>query len=112
MKISYSQVEEYANEIHYIANNMKEILDRVNASYASVNNGLWNGKASDDFNSKIVKLIKNFDEMYNELEMCVLYMANCSDGYKSMDQKILNEICNNLNILEPSYESSKIFSGV
>lgn len=113
MKFSYTQIESYCNELHNVANRMKEILDNVDTSCTSVtNNGLWEGNASNHYYSKAKKLISNFEEVYREMEMSVLYLAKCSEGYQAIDKNIVGEICNNLNITEPNYDSSKIYSGV
>lgn len=111
MKISYKQVEESCNEMHQIANNIKDILNNIsNTSKTLIKHNVWQGDAASYYVSKFQKFEKNFDEIYKELEYSVLYMAKCSDNYKTIDKKIVQEICNNLNISEPNLLSSKIFS--
>lgn len=112
MNISYSQVESQCNELHSTAKNMKEILDNINSIKSKVSSGgSWNGSASDTFAKKLEAVSKNFEEIFSELENSILYMASCSDGYQAIDQQVMREICSNLQITEPSLNTSNIFRG-
>ena len=67
--------------------------------------------ASQVFCDKLESLTKNFEEVYIELEISILYMASCSEGYQVIDKQIMQEICSNLNITEPNLNTSSIFGG-
>jgi Uncharacterized protein conserved in bacteria len=111
MNISYGQIEDYCNEMHALANNMKSTLDEIIASSNKLSSsGSWTGDASEFYQSKIKKLTNNFDEVFIELENSILFLANSAEGYKAIDEKVIREICNNLNIMEPSLVTSKIYS--
>lgn len=111
MKISYSQVEGYCNELHQLAKHMKDLIYDIESTSNKVSSSdTWSGQAANYYTQKMKKLCSNFDEMFTELENSVLYMAKCSDGYQAMDKTVVAEICNNLNIQSPSLNSSKIFS--
>lgn len=110
MKISYNQVESYCNELHSIAKSMKDSLQYINSIGNSVK-GYWSGEASDYFSKQLNALTKNFDEVFCELENSILFMAKCSEGYQVLDDKISQEICNNLHISSPNLNTSNIFNG-
>lgn len=99
MKISYAQVEEFCNEMHRTANNIREILeDTKNQVNLLSGSDVWEGQSANYYLDKFNQLSSNFEMVYQELESAVLYMAACSDGYQKIDENIMNEICNNLNI--------------
>lgn len=108
-KIKYQTVKVSSERIHSIANNMKSLLDNIAKNTGNINNS-WEGNASDYYVGKMTQLVDNFEEIYVELENSVLYLANVTEGYQAMDEKIVQEICNNLNITEPSLGTSSIFN--
>lgn len=110
MKISYSQVEEYCNELHGTAQNMKNVLDDISNISEKVSKSNWNGTASDYYLSKLKKVTSSFNVIFQEIENSILFMANCSDGYQALDKTIVKEICDNLNITEPNLSTSNIFN--
>lgn len=111
MLIKYNDIEAYCNEMHAIANNMKDIMDAIESEYIKlISSGAWVGPASDFYKKRLKELTATFDEAYNEIEMSILFLANASDGYKAIDQKIMTEICNNLKITEPNISSSTVFN--
>jgi uncharacterized protein YukE len=105
---NYTDVEGLCTEMHGLSTNIKNSLDNIESLNNQVG-GLWIGPASEHYVEKSKKLISNFEPIYKELEYAILYMAKCSSGYKSIDDKILTEICNNLNITEPNLSGSNIF---
>lgn len=112
MKISYSQVENYCNELHVLAKKMNEILENIESEVLKLQSKeKWSGSSADFYVSKIVPVIKNFDEVFKEIENSILYMASCAEGYQAIDQTIVKEICDNLNISSPNLSTSNIFGG-
>lgn len=110
MKISYTQVEAQCNELHATAEKMKEILDKVNEIGTKIGSTeSWNGSASENYSQKIREFSKSFEEIFQELENSILYMAKVTEGYQVLDSKLINEICSNLNITEPNLSTSNIF---
>lgn len=112
MKISYSQVESFCNELHGNAKNMKYIFDEILSLSSSVSSkGNWCGEAADNYISKLKKVSSNIDMIFQEIENSILFMAKCSDGYQAIDKTIVKEICDNLNITEPNLSTSNVFNG-
>lgn len=110
-KIKYQDVKGYSEEIHKLASDMKDIINEIKNNVNRLkSSGYWEGNASDYYISKTEKLIKNYDEIYVELENSVLYLANVTEGYQEIDETVMKEVCNNLNISEPSLNTSKIFN--
>lgn len=110
MKLSYSQIESYCNEMHLIANRLKETLSNIqNNSLELSKSDAWVGESASNYINKIKKLTINFDDIYKELENAILFLAKTSDGYKAIDQNVINEICMNLNISEVNLSTSDIF---
>lgn len=110
MNISYSQVEEQCNELHIVANNLKDIMQNIDSLRASILSGnSWSGEASVFYCKKIEDLYKNFEDVYLEIENSILYMASCSEGYQMIDAQIQKEICANLYITSPNLNTSSIF---
>lgn len=110
-KIKYQDVRSSGEEIHTLAKNMKISLENITKNVQNLKNaGFWEGNASNYYINKLKKLTSNFEEIYVELENSVLYLANVSDGYEALDKKIMQEICSNLNISEPSLNTSSIFN--
>ena len=107
-KIEYQTVKVSSERIHSIANNMKTLLENISKNTSNINNN-WEGSASSYYVDKMTKLVSNFEEIYIELENSVFYLANVTEGYQALDEKIVQQICNNLNITEPSLETSNIF---
>ena len=111
MKISYKQIESYCNELHSLAQNMKETLENIDSiGNVLLNGGVWSGAASENYIQKLKSVTKNFDEVFVEIENSILYMANCAEGYHVIDQNIIKEICSNLQISEPHLGTSNIFN--
>lgn len=104
--ISYSDIENYCNELHVIADRIKENLDNVKSEGTSVcSNENWIGIASEYYLNKINNFSKNFDDIINKLEESILYMAKCSEGYQAIDSKIIKDFkISNTNI-------SNVFKG-
>ena len=110
-KIKYDDVRASSQKLHSIAQNMKNSLDNILSYTQSLNgSGYWEGPASEYYINKMTKLINNFEEIFRELENSVLYLAKVTEGYQALDEKIIQEICNNLRISEPTLNTSKIFS--
>lgn len=113
MKISYNQIEEYCNELHRVATRMNVTLSNVKNLGESVSkSGTWTGEAADYFTNKMNTMSKDFEGIFRELENCILFLANSAEGYQSIDEKIMHEICNNLNITSPNLNTSDIFKEV
>lgn len=111
MKLSYSQVEGYCNELHAMVRKMKESFEEIEQMSKNVSkSGCWSGTAAEYYTSKLNKVSRNFNEITMEIENAILFMAKCSEGYQMIDQSVMKEICNNLNITEPTLATSKIFS--
>lgn len=110
MKFSYSDIKGYCDELHSIAKNIKNTTEKIeNACNSLSKSGDWEGVSFDNYNSKLNNIVSSFDDIYKEIEMAILYMANVSDGYEALDKSIMTEICENLNITEPSFSFSNIF---
>ena len=110
MKISYSQVESYCNELHALAKNMKDLLDTINNISKKVESSdSWSGPAAIHYINKMNNLTKNFEEAFEEIETSILYMASCAERYNAVDSSIMREICTNLNITEPTLVTSRVF---
>lgn len=111
MKFSYTKIEEYCNEMHQIAMNMKNILEEIDQNTANIfKDGSWEGIAASYYFDKFSNVSKRFDEVYNEVENSILFLAQTAEGYGSIDKKVIVQICNGLNIPEPSLDTSRIFS--
>jgi|GEM_PF-2753438 len=108
--LKYEDVEQCCNELHSLAKKMQDTLNSVTDCANTIQNGSqWDDEGAYCYSVKLKKLVSNFDESYNEIENAVLYMANCSDGYKAIDNTVINEICNNLGINTPNLSTSKLF---
>lgn len=113
MKISYKQIESFCNDLHATVKNMKELLENIDIEASNLQNkDKWSGEAAEFYVSKLKSMTRNFDEIFRELENSILYMANCAEGYRAIDQTIIKEICDNLNISQPNLSTSSIFNGV
>ena len=111
MKISYDQIEKYCNEMHSRAKEMKEMIETIQGVGKTVEeSGLWKGKSSTYYTEKLKKLTSTYEEIYQEIENSILYMAKCAEGFQAIDKQVLKEICNNLNINTPNLSKSKIFN--
>ena len=75
MKISYSQVESYCNEMHKIASEMKQMVETIQGVGKTVaESSAWEGESSAHYAEKLKSLTTAFDEIYIELENAVLFM--------------------------------------
>lgn len=109
--ISYSQVEQYCNELHNLANLMKENLQEIEETNNKIlSSNIWLGKGAQYYQQKLNDITSQFDEIFIELENAVLFMAKCSSGYQEIDNKVMSEICNNLNITSPNLNTSNLFN--
>lgn len=108
-KISYSQVEQYANEIYSIANNMNDTIENIKSKAALLPGGYWEGDAADYYTEKIGELLAAFDDIYVEMLNSYLFLAKVSDGYQALDKQIMQEICGSLQISSPNQFKSNIF---
>ena len=97
MNISYKDVEEQCNELHQLAKNMNDTIKQI----ADINSKLksaWIGIASDAYTEQLEIATNSFAEIYSAIESSILYMASCAEGYQAIDEKVMEEICNYLNI--------------
>lgn len=109
--ISYSQVEQYCNELHNLAKLMKENLQEIETvNNKIISSNIWVGKGAQYYQKKLNNVTKQFDEIFIEMENAILFMANCSTGYQEIDNKVMSEICNNLNITSPNLSTSNLFN--
>lgn len=110
MKFSYTAIEGYCTEMHQIAQNMKEILEYINQNTNMLfQNGYWEGPGASYYFGKFSNISNQFEEVYREIENSILFLAQTAEGYGAMDKKLVAQICNGLNISEPSLATSKIF---
>lgn len=110
MKFSYSDIKNYCDELHNIAKNIKATMDKIeDVSESLSKSGDWDGESFNNYKAKLKKVILNFEDIYKEIEMAILYLAYVSDGYEALEKSLASEICENLNIMEPSFSFSKIF---
>ena len=108
--IKYADIESECNTLHKVANEIKDTLSNIEKKTLAISsNDMWVGTASDHFNEYVRNLSKNYDDIYNELEASVLYLASCAEGYKAVDQTIMNQIMNNLGITDPDNYNSKVY---
>lgn len=111
MYISYKDVENKCNELHASAKRIKEIIESVE----NIKNNLsssWQGIASEYYIKNLDDLIFYYTYLLRELESSIVFMAECAEGYQSIDQQVINEICSNLNISEsflPEYSKETIW---
>lgn len=91
MKFSYEKVENYAQELNSINNNMSKELDTIKSCINSVNSS-WSGQASENYIKKMTSLSNVFDDFSRELRACVLYLQKCSDSYEHLERNIQQEI--------------------
>ena len=69
MKISYSQVEVFCNELHEIANKMRETLDNISQiGIKNSNDGFWSGDAANYYTKMFNRVVQKFDEIFFEME--------------------------------------------
>lgn len=110
MNISYSDVEEQCNQLHVVANNLKDIMLNIDNLRASIlSDDSWSGISADAYCKKLENVFKSYEDVHMEIENSILFMAKCSEGYQMIDSQIQMEICSNLNITSPSLATSNIF---
>lgn len=110
MNISYKDVEEQCNQLHELAKNMNDTIKQI----ADINSKLksaWIGIASDAYTEQLEMATNVFTEIYAAIESSILYMASCAEGYQAIDEKVMEEICNYLNIDSNALKASSTSSG-
>jgi len=110
IRFHFEQVADATREIHDIANNMKDALTTIAETRQGISSA-WQGPASSSFNEKLTNLTSNFEKVYNEMQYCVLYLAEVSDGYETIEAALLGEVLTNLNISTPDLSGSSFFGG-
>lgn len=99
IKFNYAEVEQYCNELHNVSIRMKETLENVKSEVQRIQSGEnWIGPASDKFVEHFNKTSEVFVDVGDMLDKIVLYIAQCSSNYENLDNKVINEIKNNLNV--------------
>jgi len=99
IEFEYAEVEQYCNELHSISNRIKEILENSSNEIKKIQSGEnWTGPASDKCVDKFNKVSKSFSDVSDTLDSVVLFIAQCSKNYNSIDNKVINEIKSNINI--------------
>lgn len=110
LSISYKEVEQTNNEIHHNALKIKEVANNLITINNKIKSGnYWDGIAAKNFSEKFKDILLNFEDIVEEIENCVLYIAKCTEGYEAIDKNIISEICNNLNISEANIKSTSMF---
>lgn len=105
MHISYKDVEQQCNSLHELAKSMDETITQINTLNASVK-GVWLGPAADAFTENLGAAAASFAEVRVAIETSILYMAKCAEGYKAIDKTVMQEICDYLNIDNPTKKGS------
>lgn len=99
IKFNYAEVEQYCNELHNISTRMKDILEKSKTEVQKIQSGEnWIGPASDRFVESFEKTSKMFVDVSEILDKLVLYVAQCSSNYESLDNSVINQIKSNMNI--------------
>ena len=110
MKFSYEKIAEYCNEMHQIAQNMKNILEYIDNNTKNIfETAIWSGPGASYYNEKFSNVSNTFEDVFIEMENSILYLVQVSDGYKGVDNSLINQVCKSLNIKEPILATSKIF---
>ena len=99
VRISYSDVEEQAKELHNVAEKIKEISERVEKISSAISNGsFWSGSAANYYYNSTKDFAKKLDSAYEAIEASTLYLGKAMGGYSKLDQQIINQIANNLKL--------------
>ncbi len=110
MKISYTNVLENMVRMHNLTMQLKEILDDVSMEIKKLEEDeIWSDLGAEDTYNNYDKLKSNFIPIYEELERCILFIADVSEEYKNLDRKVKNEVLKNLDLSKPDYTASRIF---
>lgn len=91
MKISYSDLKQYTEEMHSVIQTVNEILENV----SSINNQIvrsecWVGEASDFYVNKSKNIASCFDELYSEFNKSALYLDKVVGEYEDTDSKVVS----------------------
>ena len=110
MKFSYEKIEEYCNEMHQLAQKMKDILEYIDNNTKKIfQNEIWLGPGASYYKEKFSAVSNTFEEVYIEMENSILYLIQVSDGYKNIDNEIINQVNKSLKEKGSSLADSKIF---
>lgn len=109
-RVEYKVVEEYNNNLHQKALEMNKLFETIKITARILEDeSNFSGEGKEYFTKKLNEFMSNFDEIYKEIENCVIYIAACSDGYQAIDSKVAKDILENLNLSELSLKQSTIF---
>ena len=99
LKFNYAEVEQYCNELPNISSRLSEVLEKAKSEVSKIQSSeYWTGPASDSFVQKFNEFSNSFDEITDVLDRVVLYVAQCSDNYESIDNSVINQIKSNMNV--------------
>ena len=90
MKFSYAKMDICCTEMENIINNIKRLLDDLIDCREQLNKSeCWKGQASSAYQVNLTQFTQSFEDVYSELMSAVYYLKQTFDGYRSIDQKII-----------------------
>ena len=93
MRMNYSKVEEYQQDLSNISQNIKNIFYDIEEDIKKINKGEnWDGPASNTYIGRIKQLSTNFISVYNELDSLTTYLNSCVNRYKALDSKVKADV--------------------
>ena len=88
-KISYSQVQAYADQLKTSSTSMKDVLDEITLSFNQIGSeDVWSGTAASEAKAEFDKLSARFHEFNDAVAECSAYLTGVVTRAKELDAKI------------------------
>jgi len=99
IKIGYAAIEEQAEALATSARNLENIANNVKiiSDIISHNND-WYSPSSEAYARQLKANAAELEKLSKRMKKAFLYVVSITNGYKQVDQKVINSILNSLDL--------------
>lgn len=88
-KLSYSQIQALAEQLHSSSMNMESVLNEIKMLFDKIGTeDVWSGTAASSTKEEFDTLSAKFPEFYQAIEDCYKYLLSVVETYKSVDAAV------------------------
>lgn len=90
--INYESIESACNNLTSLTGSLEKTIDTIDSAISKICHPAWEGTAAENFRKELKSLADNLPVANKQLAMSVLFLASCSDGYKSLGEANVNKL--------------------
>ena len=92
-KLSYSQVQALADQLHNSATSMETLLSEIKTLFENIGSEeVWSGTAASETKTQFDVLSSKFPEFSSAVNDCYKYLLSVVENYKAVDAAINGQV--------------------